>query len=78
MNRKCSKCNGTGEIENPIEVGATMRAKRVTGVQVGNGQTLRAVARKMGFTASYICDLEQGRRAWSESLKKAYLKALEF
>lgn len=41
------------------------------------GLTLREVARRMGFTAAYISDLELGRRGWNDAKVKAYRIALQ-
>jgi predicted transcriptional regulator len=35
------------------------------------------IARKMGFTPPYICDLEKGRRQWTPELVESYKKAVE-
>ena len=40
------------------------------------GISLREVARRMDVSAPYICDLELGRRPWSESKVAKYIKAL--
>ena len=43
--------------------------------QAGIG--LRALARRMKIPASYLCDLEQGRRGWSESMVGRFNHALK-
>lgn len=40
------------------------------------GTGLRELARRMGFSATYIRDLERGRRKWSEELINQYLNEL--
>ena len=46
-------------------------------LRVGNGIGLRQLARRIGFSSSYVCDLEHGRRAWSDDLVKRYSDAIE-
>lgn len=69
--KPCPRCQGTGEVIDHAAIGAEMQAKRkaskMTLVQMGN---------LMGLSFSYICDLEHGRRNWSEELKSKYLAAL--
>ena len=38
-----------------------------------NGVTLRLAAKKIGCSASYLCDLENGRRSWGGKLGQKYL-----
>ena len=38
--------------------------------------SLREVARRMGITAPYLCDLEQGKRGWTNDLAKRFQEAL--
>lgn len=68
---KCGACGGTGRVADPRAVGAELRQLRVAA-----GLTLRAVARELGLSAPYICDLEHGRRRWSPELKQRYLRAV--
>lgn len=46
------------------------------GARIERNLSVREVARRMKFTPMYISDLERGKRAWSERLVKAYVKAL--
>ena len=41
------------------------------------GVGLRELARRMGLSASYVCDLEHGRRAWNEDRIRRYVDGLE-
>lgn len=68
----CDKCGGSGERENPAYRGQEMRKLRK---EAGLG--LREIARKMGFSAAYVSDLELGRRGWSGDLIRAYQKAIK-
>jgi hypothetical protein len=56
----CSACSGSGIIRHSSVEGAEWRERRKR-----RGKTLREVARELGFTASYLCDLELGRRKWN-------------
>ncbi len=69
--RACPKCGGSGVVHNPKAQGAEMARQRTHA-----GLTLREVARRMNFTVAYICDLENGRRAWNHRLQVAYFRAL--
>ena len=52
-------------------LGRTMRARRTA-----KGLLLRELAARLGLTASYLCDLELGRRAWTGLNIKRYEDAL--
>jgi predicted transcriptional regulator len=67
----CPRCNGTGRLTDDKVTGARMRAMRE-----GKGLTLREVARRMGFSAAYLCDLELGRRIWNTKVIALYLSAI--
>jgi hypothetical protein len=38
-----------------------------------NGVTFRLAAKKIGCSAAYLCDLENGRRPWGGKLGRKYL-----
>ena len=40
------------------------------------GFSLRAVAKQIGVTAPYICDLENGHRAWNRAFLDRYFRAI--
>jgi predicted transcriptional regulator len=67
----CPRCNGTGRLTDDKATGARMRAMRE-----GRGLSGREVARRMGFSAAYVCDLELGRRIWSTKVIELYLTAI--
>lgn len=67
----CPRCKGTGRIPDPHAIGAAMKARRIAA-----RLTLREVARRMGFTAPYISDLENGRRPWNDVALARYATAL--
>ena len=51
--------------------GTAFRAKRMA-----SNLTLRALAREMDVSASYVSDLERGKRPWSDKLVFRYDSAL--
>lgn len=51
--------------------GQAMRARRKKA-----GLSLRETAERMDLSAPYLCDLELGRRAWSEALAARFVAAL--
>jgi len=67
----CPRCNGTGKLADDKLTGARMRAMREE-----LGLSGREVARRMGFSAAYVCDLELGRRIWSTKVIESYLASL--
>lgn len=67
----CPHCGGSGKCLDDKRVGRHLRDAR-TGRQI----TLREVARRMGFSAAYLSDLELGRRGWDAELVKNYFAAI--
>lgn len=67
----CETCGGSGKVPDPVFVGQKMRKLRKA-----EGKTLRGVARAMKLSAAYLSDLELGRRGWSVSLQKAYVRGV--
>lgn len=68
----CPRCNGTGKIPDDKDMGEEFRKMRIA-----KGLSLREISKLMGLSAQYICDLEHGRRIWSDGLQERYNKALE-
>ena len=68
--RECNRCNGSGKILDPLDVGAKMRTFRI-----GKGLSMTEMARQLSFSVPYIRDLEFGRRAWNQQLIEKYTKA---
>lgn len=64
---KCPRCGGSGEVEDEGVLGMKMRVLRKDA-----GVTLREMARRIGVSASYLSDLELGRRRWSPRFRSAY------
>lgn len=69
--RVCPKCGGSGTVLNDKKVGAFMRSLRIHAKVTG-----RALARRLGWSAAYLCDLELGRRAWNAEKREKYQRAL--
>lgn len=69
--RPCPRCNGTGTIPDDRAMGAAMRQRREAA-----GLSLYDLAKKLGLSASYLCDLELGRRQWSGTNIERYEEAL--
>lgn len=67
----CGVCGGRGYVLDPKAEGAEWRARRKR-----RGESLRSLAQAIGYTASYLCDLELGRRKWNAALRDAYREAL--
>lgn len=63
----CPTCGGKGSLPDP----AALRVKRIK-----LRLSLSEVARKMGISTSYLCDLELGRRKWDQPLAKKFTLAL--
>lgn len=66
-NRSCSQCGAPRAFID----GAWLRQKRIKA-----GLSGREVARRLGYTASYICDVELNRRNASKNLAERFMRAL--
>jgi predicted transcriptional regulator len=58
-------------IENSRRFAQLMRKSRMD-----RGLKASWVASQMGLSASYICDLEHGRRIWNKGLGDRYMQAI--
>lgn len=65
---KCPHCDGNGTVLNPVFEGMKKR-----GTRERYGLTLRELARRMKITATYLCDLEHGRRRWTVDIHKRFM-----
>jgi len=65
---RCMRCGGKGWVEGA----SALRAKRLK-----TKASLRSVARLMDITASYLSDLERGKRNWSADMVSRFEVALE-
>lgn len=70
--RKCPTCGGCGKVQDAAQVGARFRALREE-----RGLTLREVARRAGFSAAYVSDVELGRRGCKSTLIQKLINALK-
>jgi transcriptional regulator with XRE-family HTH domain len=70
--KKCTKCGGTGYVQDDAMLGGELKAQRVK-VDI----SLLEVSCRMKISPAYLCDLEHGRRAWSRKLEQNYRQAIE-
>jgi len=68
----CIACYGTGKTFDHISVGGAMRKLRLK-AKLSQAE----VARRMGFSSAYVCDLEAGSRCWTEAKIALYKKVCE-
>ena len=64
--RECPGCDGAGVVEEPLP-GALRRAREST------GKTMTAVARELGYSVPYMCDIELGRRRCTRRILEHYM-----
>jgi len=69
--RPCPRCDGTGRIPDDRALGQHMRVRRER-----TGLSLRDMAKRCGWSAAYVSDLELGRRSWGPKQTKRYTEAL--
>jgi predicted transcriptional regulator len=67
----CPKCAGSGHVLDPRAVGQRWRQ-----IRTAQGISLREMARKAGYSAVYLSDLERGRRNWTAQTMAHYERAL--
>jgi len=63
----CPRCGGDGVVPKP----ELMRGKRKKA-----RRGLNETAKKMKISGAYLCDLEHGRRAWSQDLIERFNNAI--
>lgn len=68
----CSKCNGSGMQLDDASVGASYRV-----IREFLELSLRDLARRLNWSASYISDLELGRRQWNTRIMRKFDQALK-
>lgn len=68
---KCEYCNGTGQQIDQKELGSRLRIERER-----QGITQKVMADRVGVSAGFLCDLENGRRAWLGRVIKTYQMVL--
>lgn len=57
--KMCPMCDGAGKVTDESKIGEDLRKLRKSA-----NLSLREVARRMGYSAPYVSDLELGRRNW--------------
>ena len=67
----CPRCGGSGKILDDRAFGNLLREARKK-----RGLSLREMARRCKWSASYVSDLELGKRIWTASKHRRYEKAL--
>lgn len=67
----CPRCRGRGRLPNSAIVGAYMRSARRDAAL-----SLREVARRLGYSPSYLSLLERGLRPWRNDLLMRYRAAI--
>lgn len=65
--QKCAECHGEGVVK--IWKPQTLRKHRK-----GHGIALSAMAKRVGISISYLCEIETGNRNIPEKVVKSYLK----
>jgi len=68
---ECTRCRGTGKEPDWRALGQAVRVKREA-----KGFGLREVARAVQVSASFLSDLELGRRSWQGNKARAVLTFL--
>lgn len=63
----CHCCGGTGVENDHANTGHELKCWRVS-----RNYTLTYVAGKLGISESLLCDLEHGRRNWTQERIKKY------
>ena len=71
QHKTCPTCSGTGKIIDPRDEGADWRKKRKK-----SGLSQKDVAKKMKVSATFLSDLELGRRTWNDKHRTSFLKAI--
>jgi len=70
---RCWRCGGTGELQDPLVLGQSLRQMRIEA-----GITLVRMAEVMKISQGFLCDLENGKRAWrGEVTAESYCDALD-
>jgi transcriptional regulator with XRE-family HTH domain len=68
MTKSCHCCNGTGLAPDEAAIGKSMVRRRKAA-----GLTQKDVAKKLGISVAFLCQLENGQRHWTSETKKDYV-----
>ncbi len=69
---ECRRCGGTGNEPDAQAIGEELRLMRQ-----GAGVSQREMARLMGISPSYLCDLEQGLRRWDPVMQAQFMELVK-
>jgi transcriptional regulator with XRE-family HTH domain len=69
--KACHCCDGTGQETDNVKLG-----RALSGLRLRKQITLRAFARELGISHTYLWQLENGKRNWPAHLLKNYREAL--
>lgn len=70
---KCKRCNGTGQVPDPLELGQTLKKMRIEA-----GVSQARLAEVMKVSPAHLCDLENGKRGWrGDVTAEMYCDALD-
>ena len=70
--KPCPRCGGSGIIRNDGFVGKQLRARREA-----VGISLRELARRVKWSATYVSELELGRKVWTDRKIQRYVTGLK-
>lgn len=69
--KPCGYCGGSGQCLDDVAIGMALRAKREAAEISG-----REIAKRLGYSAAYLSDMELGRRRWNGAKVKSYLESI--
>jgi hypothetical protein len=70
-NRTCSHCGGTGTLYDNVKTGKQMCLLRKQA-----DVSFRELSKRTGLSVGLLCDLEKGRRNWTDERVNKYLTLL--
>jgi hypothetical protein len=69
--KPCHCCDGSGTETDNLKLGRSL-----SGLRLRKGITLRALARELGISHTYLWQLENGKRNWTPAILRNYRNAL--
>ena len=66
-NKPCHCCDGSGQETDNVKLGRSL-----SGLRLRKAYTLRAFAREMGISHTFLWQLENGKRNWTPELERNY------
>ncbi len=67
LTKPCPECHGSGRVPDAAKVGAKYKARRTA-----KRLTLARVARAMGISVGFLCDMEHGRKPMNAARRAQY------